>query len=181
VLIGGALIMVITAIVVSFYTLNSETKTRCRDVELAALTYLLVFTCLPNIQILTAILLPKSRQEDKFGQGSSRSQVLIVFTSGCLCVLIAGFKAGVNWSPPRPATDAPWYDSKACLFIFNFALEILILCLLTFTRIDKRFWIPNGATREGDYSRLGERTPVALELENSGSEGKFEAKFEDRV
>ncbi|KAJ5647172.1 hypothetical protein N7490_003544 [Penicillium lividum] len=174
-LLGGALIMVITAIVMSFYTLNTQTRLRCRDVELAALTYLLVFTCLPNLQIAAAVLLPRSHYEERFGQGSSRSQIIIVTISGCLCMLIAGFKAGANWSPPVSASDAPWFDSKACLFVFNFALEIAILCLLTFSRIDKRFWVPNGSTREGDYSRLGLRTPV--ELETSGSQIKDPSSY----
>lgn len=165
-LIGGALIMVITGVVLMVYTLNPSVRKRCRDVQLAALTYLLVFNCLPALHIAAAVLLPKSQQEENFGQGSSRSQVLIVTASACFCMMIAGFKTGVNWSPVRLATNAPWYDSKACFYIFNFTFEIICLSILTFSRIDKRFWIPNGSTKPGDYTQLGMRTPAEADAES---------------
>ncbi|PYH43993.1 uncharacterized protein BP01DRAFT_424557 [Aspergillus saccharolyticus JOP 1030-1] len=153
-LIGGALAMVITSTVVSMYTLNPDTHASCLDVQRAGLTYLLVFTCVPLLQIALAVLLPRSDQEETFGEGAMTSKIVIVTVSACVCILIAGFKAGVTWSPPRPLAHPAWYHSKACFYVFNFTLEILLLCLLTGTRIDKRFFIPNGSTRPGDYSRL---------------------------
>lgn len=151
-LILGALVMVITSTVLSLYTLDMHTRSQCRDVQLAAITYLLVFTCLPLAQVLIAFTLPRRPQEESFGQGGMTSKTAIVVLSSCLCILIAGFKAGVNWSPPRPVTNPAWYDSKACFYVFNFVLEIMILSLLTFTRFDRRFHIPDGSTRPGDYS-----------------------------
>lgn len=154
VLIGVAIVMVIVAVVLSSYTLNSRTKSICRDIQLAGITYLLVFTCLPLAHVILAVLLPKSKDEESFGQGGMYSKLIIVALSSCLCVFIAGFKCGATWSPPRPVTDPAWYDSKACLYVFDFTFEILILSLLTFSRIDKRFFVPNGSTRAGDYTRL---------------------------
>ncbi|KAF7590713.1 hypothetical protein BBP40_002504 [Aspergillus hancockii] len=153
-LIIGALVMVITAIVVSMYTLDMHIRSQCRDVQLAAMTYLLVFTCLPPLHLLAAFLLPRSQDEETFGQGAMRSKAAIVALSSVLCILIAGFKTGVNWSPARPVTHPAWYHSKASFYVFNFMLEIFILSLLTFSRIDRRFHIPNGSTRPGDYSRM---------------------------
>ncbi|THC92005.1 hypothetical protein EYZ11_008535 [Aspergillus tanneri] len=149
----AALVMMITSIVISFYTLNLHTRAICRDIQLAALTYLLVFSCLPLLHILAVELLPSSTDEETFGEGSMVVKEIIVTVSTCLCVFAAGFKAGANWSPPRPITSPPWYVSKACFYVIVFAFEILILCLLTFGRIDKRFFIPNGCSRPGDYSR----------------------------
>ncbi|KAE8153313.1 hypothetical protein BDV25DRAFT_127374 [Aspergillus avenaceus] len=151
-LIPGALVMVITATVVPMYTLNAHTRSQCRDVQLAAMTYLLVFTCLPIIHILLAVLPPRSHKQDHFGAGGMNSKIAIVTLSSALCILIAGFKSGANWSPPRLAIQPAWFDSKACIYIFNFVLEILALAHLTFSRIDQRFHIPNGSTRPGDYS-----------------------------
>ncbi|KAE8350054.1 hypothetical protein BDV28DRAFT_47696 [Aspergillus coremiiformis] len=153
VLIIGALVMVITATVVSSYTLDMHTRAQCRDVQLAAVTYLLVFTCLPIVQILLAVCLPQSPQEECFGHGRMAGKIAIVTLSSALCILIAGFKSGVNWSPLRPVTNPPWYDSKACFYVFNFVLEILVLGTLTFSRIDRRFHIPNGSSKPGDYTR----------------------------
>ncbi|KAL4758328.1 uncharacterized protein BDW70DRAFT_170411 [Aspergillus foveolatus] len=157
-LIPAALIMVITAIVVSSYSLNPGTRSDCRDVQLAAITYLLIFTCLPLLHIVPAVLLPQSKQEESFGQGSMFAKVIVVTVSTCLCILIAGFKAGTLWSPARPISNPAWYHSKAAFYVFNFALEIMILGLLTFSRIDKRFHIPNGSTKPGDYSRMEKKS-----------------------
>ncbi len=82
------------------------------------------------------------------------AKVLIITLSSCMCILISGFKAGTTWSPPRPMSNPAWYHGKAAFYVFNFMLEILILCLLTFSRIDKRFHIPNGSTKPGDYSDM---------------------------
>ncbi|KAL4813797.1 hypothetical protein BDW67DRAFT_102888 [Aspergillus spinulosporus] len=153
-LIPAALIMVITALVVSSYSLNMTTRSDCRDVQLAAITYLLVFTCLPLLHIIPAVVLPRSEQEESFGQGSMLAKLVIVTVSTCLCILIAGFKAGTLWSPARPISNPAWYHSKAAFYVFNFVLEIMILGVLTFSRIDKRFYIPNGSTKPGDYSRM---------------------------
>ncbi|KAF7122640.1 hypothetical protein CNMCM5793_000665 [Aspergillus hiratsukae] len=175
-LIAGALIMVITAMVVSIYTLDKHTQSQCRDVQLAAITLLLVITCLPIPHILVAFLFPRSDQEESFGKGSMASKVIIVALSSALCIFIAGFKTGALWSTPRPVTNPAWFDAKAPFYVFNFVLEILILCLLTFSRIDKRFHIPNGSTQPGDYTRLGlqldkgvetDQVPDSVEMKNN--------------
>jgi len=161
--IGMALVAVITSVVTSLYTLNMHTRSDCRDVELAALTYLIIFTCLPVVHIIAIVILPRSQQEESFGEGSMTSKLIIVTLSTCLCILIAGFKAGVIWSPARSALNPAWFDSKACLYVFGFTMEILVLSLLTFARIDKRFFVPNGCKQAGDYNRLGKQTPVENE------------------
>ncbi|KAI5917589.1 hypothetical protein F4810DRAFT_37636 [Camillea tinctor] len=150
----SALVCVITAIVLTSYTLDTYTLRACRDVLLAASTYLLVFTTLPLWLLAAAhILLPRANDAELFGHGSMRTKVTIVTLSSCLCILIAGFKAGVNWEPPRPLSNPAWYHGKAAFYCFSFVLEILVLCLLTFSRIDKRFHIPNGSSKPGDYSQ----------------------------
>lgn len=155
--IGVALAAVITSVVVSVYTLNPHTRTVCRDIQLTALTYILIFASLPIIHVAVAVLCPRSRDEETFGVGSMRSKEIIVATSSALCMLIAGFRAGVTWSPPRPMSDPAWYDSKACFYVFNFTIEILILGVLTTSRVDKRFYVPDGCKGPGDYTRLGEK------------------------
>ena len=152
--IGGALATVITSAVLQAYTLNPHTKQACRDMLSAASTYLLVFTCLPALHVAAALFLPRAQHAEHFGQGSMKSKLIVIATTSSLCMLIAGFKTGIIWMPPRPARNPPWYDSKACFYIFNFSLEILLLCILTLIRIDKRFHVPNGSKEAGDYTRL---------------------------
>ncbi|KAN0115125.1 Protein of unknown function (DUF3112) domain containing protein [Hyaloscypha variabilis] len=169
--IGLALAMVIASVVVSLYTLNTHTRSICRDIQLAALTYLLCFTCLPLIHIAAAFLLPKSNEET-FGKGGIKNKTIILLISSSLCMVIAGFKAGANWSPPRLANNPAWYDSKACFYIFNFTLEISILCTFIFGRIDQRFHVPNGCKQAGDYTRLQQKSSLEAAVgENSDDAG----------
>lgn len=179
--IGAALVMVISSLVISLYTLDLHTRSKCRDIQLTAITYLLIFTCLPLIHILVAILLPTPQDAETFGIANyqnMRTKVLIVTASSLLCLLITGFKAGVNWSPPRPARNPPWYDSKASFYSFTFMLEIFVLAILTFSRIDKRFWIPDGCTGVGDYTRKG-KLDEELAIEEGMSANRRE-KGEER-
>lgn len=161
VFIVGALAMVITSVVVSVNTTDPHTRAQCRDVQLAAMTYLLVFTCLPFVHLVAAFALPRSPHEESFGKGSVSSKALIVTLSTCICILIAGFKSGATWSPPRPASHPAWYHAKSCFYVFNFGCEILVLCLLTFSRFDQRFHVPNGCTHPGDYTRLAQKSDNA--------------------
>jgi hypothetical protein len=168
--IGLVLVAVISSVVISSYSLNIHTKLICRDVQLAALTFLLVFVCLPLLHIFAILLLPKSTDEEAFGKGGMRSKMIIVTVSTCLCIIIAGFKVGITWSPPRPVTHPYWFDSKACLYIFGFTIEILAVVFLTFTRIDKRFYVPDGCKGPGDYTRLAISTRDVLQREDKGTE-----------
>ncbi|KAI1413872.1 hypothetical protein F5Y13DRAFT_160250 [Hypoxylon sp. FL1857] len=150
--IACALIMVITALVLSVYSLNSYTLRACRDVQLTSGTYLLVFTTLPVFVIAAAYLLPRSPAEEKFGEGRMRTKAIIVLVAACLCIMNAGFRVGTAWSPPRPVSNPAWYHGKAPFYVFNFTLEIIILCILTPTRVDKRFHVPDGSNQPGHYS-----------------------------
>lgn len=156
VLIAAALAIVITGVILSFYTLNTHIRTICRDLQLAAITYLFVISCLPSLHIAAAVLLPRSKEAETFGEGSIASKLAVLAPTTCLAMFIAGFKCGTTWSPPRPIIHPAWYDSKACFYIFNFTFEILILCLFTFSRFDRRFFIPNGSKQPGDYTRRGQ-------------------------
>ncbi|KAI8953147.1 hypothetical protein F4801DRAFT_538637 [Xylaria longipes] len=160
--IGGALILVIYSAVQSAYTLDADILRAARDIQLAASTYLLVFTTLPLWLLLVAyILLPKADDEELFGHGRMRTKVIINVLATCTCILIAGFKTGTSWEPPRPRSNPAWYQSKPAFYVFSFVLELLVLSLLTFSRVDKRFHIPNGSKQPGDYSnRVSEQTTM---------------------
>ena len=171
--IGAALIMVITSAVLSVYTLNPSTLQSCRDIQLAAGTYLLIFTTLPLFLLATAQA-STSAPKENFGQGSMRTKKVIVAATSCLAVTIAGFKCGTSWMPPRPANNPAWYHSKPAFYIFNFALEITILAIYTLTRQDKRFYVPDGSKKAGDYARLSGRT--SRDSEEGGGEKEISAK-----
>ena len=152
VLIGVALILVIVLTVMSFYTLDKPTISDATWIRKGAITYLLVVAASPLALVPLAFLLPHHPDAETFGQGSMRSQVIILMIGSCLCTLIAGFRAGTTWEPSRPSSDPAWYDSKACFYVFNFTCEIIILCTYTISRIDKRFHVPDGSSKRKSYA-----------------------------
>lgn len=153
-LIGGVLVMVITAAVLSVYTLNMSTLKAVRDVTLAASTYLLVFDTFPLILLALAHFLPASDEQENFGESSMSKKKLIVLVAGCLVVLQAGFKTGTAYMPARLAAHPAWYQSKAAFYTFQFTIEIIILAILTISKPHHVFHVPNGSKKAGDYTRL---------------------------
>ncbi|KAI0134885.1 hypothetical protein F4814DRAFT_3095 [Daldinia grandis] len=151
-----ALIMVITAVLLSMYSLDPYTLRACRAVQLTSGTYLLVFTTLPVFLTAAAYLLPPSSREETFGDGRMKFKVAIVLATACLCILTSGFKIGTAFATQRALNDPAWYHGKAPFYVFNFVVEILILCVLTLNRVDRRFYIPDGSSQPGHYSgRVG--------------------------
>ena len=88
---------------------------------------------------------------DKFGQGRFRTKIAILLFSSTILTLGAAFRAGIGYVP-RPRANPAWYHSKACFYIFNFMIEIIVVYLYAFMRVDKRFHIPNGVHGPGSYS-----------------------------
>lgn len=150
-MIGLALALVIVFIVLSFYTLDTHLRIICRDIQLAAITWLLVVAALPLVLLVLTYALPVSRNAQTFGTGSMTSKALILAVSSTLCTLGAGFKTGVNWQAPRPATDPAWYHSKSCFYVFFFVLEILILYFFLAVRVDRRFHVPDGSSKRASF------------------------------
>ncbi|KAI1814394.1 hypothetical protein GGS20DRAFT_576904 [Poronia punctata] len=145
-----SLVLVVYSAVQTPYTLDPSILRATRAIQLAATTYLFVFTTLPLFLLLAA-----SRASDTaeaFGKGSMRTKMIINTTSTCLAILISGFKTGTIWEEPRLLGNPAWYHSRAAFYVLDFVLEVFILGLLTFSRVDKRFHVPDGSRKAGDYS-----------------------------
>ncbi|KAI1866400.1 hypothetical protein JX265_007701 [Neoarthrinium moseri] len=154
-LIVGTLIMGITVLVISINTTNVRTLQSIRDVTLASATFILVVAILPFIIVMVAYLKPTPCSQESFGTGSMAAKSLVVLSSTCLAIIIAGFKAGTSWQPARLAPDPAWYHSKPAFYCFNFVLEVIILAIFLLSRVDKRLHVPDHCKSPGDYSRLG--------------------------
>ncbi|KAK9420432.1 hypothetical protein SUNI508_06428 [Seiridium unicorne] len=185
----ACLIMVIVCTVQSFYTLDTGIRSKDRDVQLVAGTYLAVLAFIPAPAVIIAVLIPSKRHIEKFGEGRFRTKVrLLVFTS-LLLTLGAGFRVGTNFDP-RPMSQPAWFHNKACYYCFNYAIEIIVSTLYAAVRFDRRFHIPNGAKAAGDYAN-GAQLRVNTEAETFGEDGSTdddtvigaaptEAAWEDR-
>lgn len=171
-----SLIMIITSTVQSFYTLNANTHRIDRDIQLYGQTYFTVVGFLPIPIVLLGLVIPRRQHTEKFGSGRFRNKIYILLTASTLLALGAAFRVGTNYKTPRPINDPPGYMSKACFYIFNFTIEILVVYLYIFVRIDQRFWVPNGSHGPGDYSRHLPGEPDPRELEKRSEEEEDSVK-----
>lgn len=151
-LLAGTLIMVITATVLMFYTLDPQTIQACIDCQRAAVIFLFILTAVPLVLLAASFLLPRSEdREETFGIGSIKIKAILLTATACLATTISGFKLGTTWESARPMNDPAWYDSRAAFYCFGFMLEILILCIYIFGRVDQRFYVPNGSAKRRSY------------------------------
>lgn len=151
-LLAATLIMVIVATVIMFYTVNQSTTRACLDCQRAAVIALFILTTIPLIMVGAAFLLPRSGTTPQpFGVGSTTFKAILLLAAACLAVTISGFKLGTTWQAPRKRMDPAWYDSRAAYYCFGFMLEIMILCLYIFGRVDKRFHVPDGSSKRKSY------------------------------
>lgn len=157
----ACLVMVITSVVYSFYTLDRSALTRIRDVRLVASVFLAVLSFIPVPGVLLAILIPGSAPAEDFGKGSMRTKVALILFTSPLLALGASFRAGIGFLPIRTAADPGWYNHRACFYVFSYVLELVVLYTYTLSRMDRRFHIPNGSSAPGHYTNgVPESTPL---------------------
>jgi hypothetical protein len=151
------LVALITSIVQQSYTLDANTHRIDRDIQLVGGTNNAFAAFLPFPLLIIGVVLPKLRTSssnprtvDKFGSGRFRTKVRIILFSTLLIFLGAGFRVGVNYAP-RPVDDPAWYHSKACFYCFNFVVEIIVIYMYAFLRVDHRFHVPNGSSARHNY------------------------------
>lgn len=146
------LVMLITATVKMFFTLDPDTRRICRDLQLYGASFFTFITFLPLPILAYACLAPRRHPINQFGTGSWRTKAIIVGVSAALLCLGAGFRLGTSAMPPRAITNPAWYHHKACFYIFNFGLEITVAYMWLVLRIDRRFYVPDGSSKVRNYS-----------------------------
>ncbi|POR38806.1 Uncharacterized protein TPAR_00971 [Tolypocladium paradoxum] len=151
----ACLVMVIVAGVYGFYTLDAATLQRLRDIQLFAVTFLAVLAFLPLPITALALLLPRREPVDGFGTGSMRTKILVLLFTTVLLTFGAAFRAGTAYIK-RPAADPAWFQHKAAYYCVNYTIELIVIFTYALTRFDRRFHVPNGSCRPGDYSRGAE-------------------------
>ncbi|KAL9026562.1 MAG: hypothetical protein Q9196_004793, partial [Gyalolechia fulgens] len=154
VLIVISLIMLITANVQSFYTLNNNTRRIDRAIILYGQTFYAIISFLPFPLVIGGLIIPRKIRVEKFGSGRFRSKIIILLSATFLLCLGACFRVGTNYKKPRPVNDPPKYYNKECFYIFNFVVEYIVIVLYLIVRVDLRFHVPNGSKRAGDYSGI---------------------------
>ncbi|CAI7569091.1 unnamed protein product [Penicillium pancosmium] len=151
VLVVVSIIMVITCVVQSQYTLNANTLRIDRDIQLYGVTYFAIISFLPIPITLLVLLFSHGEAIEHPGSGKWSTKAAIVLSAAVLLCLGASFRAGTSWMPPRPLSNPPWYDHKACFYVFDFGIDISVVALFLIARVDRRFWVPNGSSAVRHY------------------------------
>jgi len=148
------LLMIVATVIYSDFTLNPNIKRSIRDIVLYVQTFYTIIAFLPIPMVIGGILIPRKTRLEKFGHGRFRTKVAFLLGTSFLLCLGASFRAGTNFAGgDRPISDHPAYFSKACFYIFNFAIEIIVILCYVIIRVDKRFYVPDHSKMAGDYSR----------------------------
>lgn len=152
-----SLFAVVTSVIQSPYTLNLNTRRIDHDIQLYGGTYYAIVSFLPIPLVVGGLAIPRKTRVEKFGSGRFRHKIAILISAAVLLCAGASFRAGANYAGgERPRTDPANYQSKACFYIFNFTVEIIVVYLYVIVRVDKRFFVPNNSHGPGDYSRKPE-------------------------
>jgi len=176
------LAMVITVTVQGFFVKEgSSVKEIDRKIQLVCGTYLAAYAFLPVPIAVGAALWPKRTRIDPFGQGQLRTNLGLLTTGALLLTAGATFRAVVTFLQ-RPIRDPGWFHSRACFYIFNFTIELLVVYLYTLARFDKRFHIRDGSSAPGHYScvDLKQRDMTALAEAMSAANERIEDNEGDR-
>lgn len=165
------LVMLITVLVQSFYSLNPNTHRIDHDIQIFAQAFLTLVAFLPIPIVVFSIAIPRrnNRRVDKFGLGRWRTKVAMVLGSSSLLLMARCFIATSTWVPVRPITHPGWFDSKAVFWVFYFTCEAIVIWLFVILRTDMRFHVPDHS--KGSYGQLeGQKQGDKLEqTESNGS------------
>lgn len=165
------IIILITAVIQSFYTLDQGILHIDRKLLLFGATFFAVAAFLPIPLLALRAVLPTRVPREDFGEGGYNTKILIIILASTLLTLGATFRAGTSYVP-RPGAHPAWYHSKACFYLFNFTIEIFVVFFYAVTRIDKRFIVPNGSHGPGDYSRPVESVKEGKDAGNRDTSGE---------
>ena len=169
----ATLIILISFTVLSFYTLDPSKRQTAHDLQLYGGTLFAVIAFLPIPIVLGGIIVPRTSRVEKFGSGRFRTKLYILVTAAFLLSLGAWFRIGTGYLTPRPRDNPAWYQSKACFYVFDFGVEVVVIWLYILVRVDRRFHVPDGSKGPGDYSGLIPKTSTNGGTEKTGGEGKM--------
>jgi hypothetical protein len=156
---GVLLVVVLVAVpfgILSGFTEDPQLSKACLWIGRAAVLYFFLFNLIAPVLYLLALFLPRPKdiEPENFGTGSMQAKLRILGVVLFFTLFISGFRFGVAWSDYRPLSHPAWYDTRAAFYIIELGFELIITFTLIFARFDRRFWVPNGSKRPGDYSSI---------------------------
>ncbi|KAI9787476.1 MAG: hypothetical protein M1839_000005 [Geoglossum umbratile] len=145
--------MNITSLVTYHYTLNPSVMLKCRNIQLFGICWYTFLAIFPLFFVPIGCAVPASTQVEKFGTGRFRSKAMLVCLASFILTIGTSFRM-ITAFFERPITQPAWFHSKACFYGFIFTVEIIVIIVYGIVRVDRRFHVPDGSKRPGDYSSV---------------------------
>ena len=149
----ATLLINLTSIIQQTFTRDADILHIDRTIQKVGSLINLFLAVLPLPLLLVTFLLPRTEKAERFGtQGSLAQKVGILAIGAALLTLGAGFRAGTTWMPLVSVREAtPWFLSKGCFYVFDLGMDFLVLAGYLASRVDLRFWVPDGSKKACDF------------------------------
>ncbi|KAL6709035.1 hypothetical protein ACN47E_002162 [Coniothyrium glycines] len=142
----------ITTIVQPFFTRDQRILHIDRSLQLYGATFFAITSTLPIFVVAFSLVFSRNGAHERFGSGTLQTKIIVLLAGTTLVTLGAWYRCATLRQRPVPITQSmPAYFHKACFYIFNFGVEIALVCLYAVMRVDLLFHIPNGAKGPGSY------------------------------
>ncbi|KAM0276612.1 hypothetical protein ACHAQH_006569 [Verticillium albo-atrum] len=148
----AVIILNVVSLIISFFSVgNSDRLAMTGKALLAGSSWIVWLSVVPLVFIAPALVAPGPPPE-QFGIGPLRIKVGMVFFSSLVLATGAVIRLYTADNPERPGTSNPLFG-RAVFYTTGFLLEIMVVYLYAFARIDLLFHVPNGSSGPGDYSK----------------------------
>ena len=172
----GSVIALIVSSLTAFFLFSSVAAQVASTVQRLASAIFVFSTLLPGLVCIATTAIPSpSKGIDDFGAGTLLSKWVIIFSGSIVLTLSTTYRATTAFLPSEPSDVplAPW-RSKPAFYTLTFLLELLVTIFWLVTRIDRRFYVRDGA--KGPYSY---GTSLALAgVQSRAGVGTTPAEFE---
>lgn len=154
---GLTIVLLISAVLYQFSASASDMHSWTQAILLYSATFFAISSLLPfPIELISALARTYPTIEgtdiDNFGTGTIVSKIILSLLSAAIISLSACYRAATSSILPRqPPTQSSWFSSKPAFYIFCFALELVLVLGWLAIRVDKRFFIPDGASGPHSY------------------------------
>ncbi|KAH8821777.1 hypothetical protein F5884DRAFT_635402, partial [Xylogone sp. PMI_703] len=129
--------------ILSFYILDSEILSFIRGLLLFGSFYTTTLSVLPIILVTLAAIVPTSSPIEKFAIGRFRTKIVILILASTILftgALVRLISAVLEY----PKQSSHKINDKIVFYTTGFTLEIIVVAMYVITRVDLRFWVPDG-------------------------------------
>jgi hypothetical protein len=153
-LILATLLIVIVALVQTFFTRDQSILQMDRDIMLSGVTIFVVTAAMPIVVTLLAVLTPGRAKYEDFGTKGLWGKVSVLMIGSGLIFVGSLYRCVVLWEPLVPVNQPlPGYLNRAAFYIVNFTVEVIVIGIYVFRRVDLRFYAPEGSLRCRGYEK----------------------------